>query len=563
MVPKTATIVIVGGVAGGASAATRARRMNEHAEIILLEKDEHVSFANCGLPYYIGGEIADRQKLLVATPEFLARRFRIDVRTCQNVESIDRVGKAITIRNLVSGETYSLAYDKLILAPGAAPLMPPLPGRDAANVFTLRNMADTDRIKAAADACVSKRAVVVGSGYIGLEMVEQLVRQGFQVALAELLPQILPLLDVEMAQPLEETLRRHGVEVYLGDGIQRVLVDQWNAATGIELQSGRVVQAELVILGLGVRPHLELAEQAGLTIGAGCGIAANQYHQTSDPDIYAVGDACEYVFGPTGQSQRIALAGPANRAGRLAGEHAATGRSLPMAPVFGTSIVRVFDRTAGMTGLTAKNAARLGVPARSVTIVANQHAGYFPGATPLTLKLTFDPTSGRVLGGQAVGADGVDKRIDVLATALAFNATVRDLAGLDLAYAPPFGSAKDPIHQAAFAAGNLLDGFEQFLDADADLSGKQVVDVRTAAEVQQTPLAGAPNLVNIPVDELRQRIGELDPAAETVVSCGIGLRGHVAARILKQHGFADVKNLAGGATVRNRIVAVVAASSSP
>jgi len=558
MVPKTATIVIVGGVAGGASAATRARRMNEHAEIILLEKDEHVSFANCGLPYYIGGEIADRQKLLVATPEFLARRFRIDVRTCQNVESIDRVGKAITIRNLVSGETYSLAYDKLILAPGAAPLMPPLPGRDAANVFTLRNMADTDRIKAAADACVSKRA-----GYIGLEMVEQLVRQGFQVALAELLPQILPLLDVEMAQPLEETLRRHGVEVYLGDGIQRVLVDQWNAATGIELQSGRVVQAELVILGLGVRPHLELAEQAGLTIGAGCGIAANQYHQTSDPDIYAVGDACEYVFGPTGQSQRIALAGPANRAGRLAGEHAATGRSLPMAPVFGTSIVRVFDRTAGMTGLTAKNAARLGVPARSVTIVANQHAGYFPGATPLTLKLTFDPTSGRVLGGQAVGADGVDKRIDVLATALAFNATVRDLAGLDLAYAPPFGSAKDPIHQAAFAAGNLLDGFEQFLDADADLSGKQVVDVRTAAEVQQTPLAGAPNLVNIPVDELRQRIGELDPAAETVVSCGIGLRGHVAARILKQHGFADVKNLAGGATVRNRIVAVVAASSSP
>jgi len=529
----------------------------------LLEKDEHVSFANCGLPYYIGGEIADRQKLLVATPEFLARRFRIDVRTCQNVESIDRVGKAITIRNLVSGETYSLAYDKLILAPGAAPLMPPLPGRDAANVFTLRNMADTDRIKAAADACVSKRAVVVGSGYIGLEMVEQLVRQGFQVALAELLPQILPLLDVEMAQPLEETLRRHGVEVYLGDGIQRVLVDQWNAATGIELQSGRVVQAELVILGLGVRPHLELAEQAGLTIGAGCGIAANQYHQTSDPDIYAVGDACEYVFGPTGQSQRIALAGPANRAGRLAGEHAATGRSLPMAPVFGTSIVRVFDRTAGMTGLTAKNAARLGVPARSVTIVANQHAGYFPGATPLTLKLTFDPTSGRVLGGQAVGADGVDKRIDVLATALAFNATVRDLAGLDLAYAPPFGSAKDPIHQAAFAAGNLLDGFEQFLDADADLSGKQVVDVRTAAEVQQTPLAGAPNLVNIPVDELRQRIGELDPAAETVVSCGIGLRGHVAARILKQHGFADVKNLAGGATVRNRIVAVVAASSSP
>jgi len=267
----------------------------------------------------------------------------------------------------------------------------------------------------------------------------------------------LPLLDVEIAQPLEDALRRHGVTVYLGDGIQRILTDERNAAVGIELQSGQAVQADLVILGLGVRPNLTLAEQAGLTIGSG-GIAANEYQQTNDPDIYAVGDACEYVFGPTGQPQRIALAGPANRAGRLAGEHAATGRSMPMAPVFGTSIVRVFDRTAAMTGLTAKLAARLGIPARSVTIVANQHAGYFPGAAPLTLKLTYDPTTGRVLGAQAVGADGVDKRIDVLAAALAFGATVRDLAGLDLAYAPPFGSAKDPIHLAAFAACNQLDG---------------------------------------------------------------------------------------------------------
>lgn len=548
------TIVVVGGVAGGASAATRARRMNEQANIILLEKDDYVSFANCGLPYYIGGEIAERDKLLVATPEFLARRFRIDVRTRHEVQAIDRAGKTVSVRNHASGETCCLAYDKLILAPGAAPLLPPLPGRDAANVFTLRNMADTDRIKAAAGACVAKRAVVVGSGYIGLEMVEQLVRLGFQVALAELQPQLLPLLDPEMAQPLEDALRRHGVAVHLGDGIQRVLTDEANAATGIALQSGRVIPAELVILGLGVRPNLDLAQQAGLTIGPGGGIAANEYQQTNDPDIYAVGDACEYVCGPTGQPQRIALAGPANRAGRLAGEHAATGRSRPMAPVFGTSIVRVFDRTAGMTGLSAQQAARLGLPARSVTIVANQHAGYFPGALPLTLKLTFDPTTGRVWGGQAVGADGVDKRLDVLATALAFRATVHDLAGLDLAYAPPFGSAKDPIHQAAFAACNQLDGLEEFLDADADLSGKQVVDVRTAAEVRQTPLAGAPQIINIPLDELRQRIGELDPAAETVVSCGIGLRGHVAARILKQCGFADVKNLSGGATVRNRIV---------
>jgi rhodanese-related sulfurtransferase len=315
-----------------------------------------------------------------------------------------------------------------------------------------------------------------------------------------------------------------------------------------------VVQAELVILGLGVRPNIQLAQEAGLTIGASGGIAANKYQQTSDGDIYAVGDAAEYVFGPTGQPQRVALAGPANRAGRLAGQHAATGRSMPMAPVFGTAIVRVFDRTAAMTGLTAKQAARAGIPARSVTIVANQHAGYFPGATPLTLKLTYDPLSGLVFGAQAVGPDGVDKRIDVIATALALQATVGDLAGLDLAYAPPFGSAKDPIHLAAFAACNQLDGFEEFLDADADLSGKQVVDVRTAAEVEKMPLAGAPQAVNIPVDELRQRLGELEAAAETVVSCGVGLRGHVAARILKQHGFTDVKNLTGGATIRNRIV---------
>ncbi len=552
--PSAPTIVIVGGVAGGASAATRARRMNEHAEIILLEKDEHVSFANCGLPYYVGGEIAERQKLLVATPQFLARRFRIDVRTRHEAVHIDRAAKTLAVRNQASSENYPLAYDKLILAPGAAPLVPALPGGDAANVFTLRNMQDTDRIKAAADGCRSKRAVVVGSGYIGLEMVEQLVRLGFQVTLAELQPQVLPLVDPEIAQPLHDALRRHGVTVHVGDGIKRILTDDRNAATGIELQSGQAVAAELVILGLGVRPNVALASQAGLTIGAGGGIATNEYQQTNDPDIYAVGDAGEYVFGPTGQAQRIALAGPANRAGRLAGEHAATGRSLPMAPVLGTSIVRVFDRTAGMTGLSARQAARLGIPACSVTVVANQHAGYFPGAVPLTLKLTFAPTTGRVLGAQAVGADGVDKRIDVLATAMTFQATVRDLAGLDLAYAPPFGSAKDPVHLAAFAACNQLDGSEEFLDADADLSGMQVVDVRTVAEVQQTPLAGAPGAINIPVDELRQRLGELDPSLPTVVSCGVGLRGHVAARILKQHGFADVKNLSGGATIRNRIV---------
>jgi NADPH-dependent 2,4-dienoyl-CoA reductase/sulfur reductase-like enzyme/rhodanese-related sulfurtransferase len=547
-------IAIVGGVAGGASAATRARRMNEDAEIILFEKDEYVSFANCGLPYYIGGEIEERAKLLVATSEFLRRRFRLDVRTRQEVQRIDREAKTLTVLNHETNETYEQAYDKLILAPGASPLLPPLDGADAKNVFTLRNMADTDAIKLAAENSPTKRAVVVGSGFIGLEMVEQLVEIGFQTSLAELQPQILPMMDPEMAKPLEETLRSHNVSVYLGDGINRVLTDESGTASGVELQSGTAIEGDLVILGLGVRPNVKLAEDAGLKIGSGGGIATDETMLTNDPDIYAVGDAVEYIYGPTGQPMRIALAGPANRTGRLAGEHAATGKSMPAAPVLGTSIVRVFDCSAALTGLTAGLANRLGVAASSVTVVANDHAGYFPGATPITLKLTFDPQSGKILGAQAVGGAGVDKRIDVIATAMAMNGTVRDLTGLDLAYAPPFGSAKDPVHLAAFAACNQLDGFETFLDAAANLDGKQVVDVRTADEVAKAPLAGAKQVVNIPLDDLRDRIGELDPKAETVVSCGVGLRAHVAARILLQSGFSDVKNLSGGSTVRNRAV---------
>ncbi len=547
-------IAIVGGVAGGASAATRARRMNEDAEIILFEKDEYVSFANCGLPYYIGGEIEQRAKLLVATAEFLKRRFRLDVRTRQEVQRIDRKSKSLTVLDHETGESYEQQYDKLILAPGAVPVVPPLHGVDARNVFSLRNMADTDAVKLATEACKSKQAVVVGAGFIGLEMVEQLVELGFETSLAELQPQILPLMDPEMVKPLEETLRQHEVSLHLGDGIKQVLTDNSGAAFGVELQSGATVLGELVILGLGVRPNSKLAADAGLEIGVDGGIATGQYMQTNDPDIYAVGDAAQYTYGPTGQPMRVALAGPANRAGRLAGEHAATGESMAAAPVLGTSIVRVFDHSAGMTGLTAKSADQLGITASSVTIVANDHAGYFPGATPITLKLTFCPQSGKILGAQAVGANGVDKRIDVIATAMGLNGTVRDLAGLDLAYAPPFGSAKDPVHLAAFAACNQLDGFETFLPTDADLDGKQVIDVRTTGEVAKAPLAGAQQAVNIPVDDLRDRLGELDPAAETVVSCGVGLRAHVAARILLQSGFSDVKNLTGGSTVRNRAV---------
>lgn len=547
-------IVIVGGVAGGASAATRARRMNEHAEIIMLEKDDHVSFANCGLPYYIGGEIQNRAKLLVATPELFARRFRIEVRTRHEARRIDRSAKTIQVLDRDQGTEYPLAYDKLILAPGAAPLVPPLPGASAPNVYTLRNLIDADRIYQAAQTASSRQAIVVGAGFIGLEMVEQLVGLGFQVTLAELQPQVLPVMDAEMVQPLADELLARGVRLVLGDGIQRILVDDAGRAHGIELASGLQVEGSMVILGLGVRPQIRLAQEAGLEIGPGGGIATNRYLQTTDPDIYAVGDAAEYRFGVTGNPMRIALAGPANRAGRLAGEHAATGMGQPIADVFGTAIVRLFRQTAASTGLTMKLAARLKRPARSVVIIANSHAGYYPHATPITLKLTYEPQTGRVLGAQAVGQDGIDKRIDVIATALAMRATVWDLAGLDLAYAPPFGSAKDPIHMAAFAACNELAGLEEFLEPESDLSQYQVVDVRTVSEVTQRPLAEAPHAICIPVDELRGRLHELDATADTVVSCGVGMRAHVASRILRQHGFTRVRNLSGGAELRARAV---------
>jgi NADPH-dependent 2,4-dienoyl-CoA reductase/sulfur reductase-like enzyme/rhodanese-related sulfurtransferase len=555
MTTSSLTIVIVGGVAGGASAATRARRMNEQAEIILFEKNEHVSFANCGLPYHIGEEIPERGALLVATPEFLAKRFRIDVRVQQEVLSIDRARNVVTVRiTSNNGETdsYEQSYDKLILAPGASPLVPPLEGVNAPNVLTLRNLRDTDRIKAIVDRDATKRAFVIGAGFIGLEMVEQLVRRDVATTLVELQTQVLPLLDAEMAKPIERELLRHDVTLHLGIGLERIILDENGTAVAAELANGTRVETDLVILGIGVRPNISLAKDAGLEIGASGGIATNDYMQTSDDDIYAVGDAAEYPYTPANSRMRIALAGPANRAGRLAGEHAAIGHSEKMQGVLGTSVVRVFDVSAAMTGLTSRLAGRMKRDSRSVTIITKHHAGYFPGAEMMTLKLLYSPDDGTIMGTQIVGGSGVDKRVDVIATAMHFNGTVRDLAGVDLAYAPPFGSAKDPVHLAAFVACNQLDGIETLTDADADLDGKQVVDVRTTVEVERAPLKGVDSVVHIPVDELRDRLDELDPAKDTVVSCAVGIRGHIASRILKKNGF-NVSNLSGGATVRNRV----------
>lgn len=543
-------IIIVGGVAGGASAATRARRMNERAEIILYEKDEHVSFANCGLPYHIGEEIADRESLLVATPQFLRTRFRLDVRVGEEVISIDRQQKSVSVRRSDSGQIYQQPYDKLILAPGASPFVPPLNEVDAANVLTLRNLADMDRIKSLVDAGDKQQAVVVGAGFIGLEMIEQLVRRGVTTSLIELQPQVLPILDAEMAQPLAETLRGNGVRLHLGHSLQKFQTDG-GSATAVLLSDGTRIETDLVVLGIGVRPNVQLAVDAGLSLGKSGAIATNEFMQTSDPDIYAVGDAVEYLYGPTQSKMKVALAGPANRAGRLAGEHAATGNSAPMTSVMGTSIVRVFDKTAAVTGINERTARQFGLDAKSVTIIARHHAGYFPGAQLMTLKLVYQTDDGKILGAQIVGGDGVDKRIDVIATAMHFQGTVRDLAGLDLAYAPPFGAAKDPIHFAGFVACNELDGIESFIASGDSLAGLQVVDVRTTAEVKNTPLAGAQSPIHIPVDELRDRLSELDKTKATVVSCATGVRAHLASRILTQNGF-QVANLSGGATVHNR-----------
>ena len=534
-------IVIVGGVAGGASAATRARRMNEHAEIILLEKDSDVSFANCGLPYHIGGEIEDRSKLVVASADFLAKRFRLDVRTRHEAISIDRQKKRVEVLLRDSGETIWIDYDKLILAPGASPIHPPIAGADGVNVLTLRNLDDMDRIKAIVDAQSTKKAVVVGAGYIGLEMVEQLVHRGIKTSLIELQPQVLPLLDPEMAAPIATEASSKGVEMFLGRGVTEIATDDDNRANAVMLGDETRIETDLVVLGIGVRPNVSLAVNAGLELGATGGILTNDFMQTADPDIYAVGDAAEYVYGPTGKRMRIALAG----------QHAATGKSDPMPAVQGTSVVRVFGCSAASTGMTRSFAKRFDIDAKSVTVIAKSHAGYYPGAETMTLKLVYDPKTEKILGAQAVGGEGVDKRIDVIATAMHFGGTVRQLAGVDLCYAPPFGSAKDPVHMAAFAACNQLDGFGDFSEFDADLSSKQVVDVRTSSEIAKAPLADVENPIAIPVDELRDRINELDPAKETVVVCGVGIRGHVASCLLRQNGF-QVENLTGGATLRNR-----------
>jgi len=540
-------ILIVGGVAGGASAATRARRMNEHARIIMLEKDAYVSFANCGLPYHLGGVIQDRAKLLVAKPEMFKKRFNIEVRVRHEALAIDRTTKTVRIRDHQAGTEYTESYDKLILAPGAAPLLPDVPGVRAPGVHTLRNIEDMDRILSQLPSV--QKVAVVGAGFIGLEVAEQLKERGLSVTLIERGGQVLPPLDGEMAEPLRRELLRHGVELISGTGFTAIRETN-GKASGVVLEDGRVVEADLVILGLGVRPYNQLAVNAGLTIGPTGGILTDDYQRTTDLDIYAVGDAAEYRLGTTGLRGRVPLAGIANRTGRLVGEHAATGQSASAPSAWGTAIIKVFGLGAGIAGDSLKSALKRGIQARAVHITANHHAGYYPGAKSFTLKLVYEAGTGRILGAQAVGAAGIDKRLDVVASFLHFGGTVRDLAQVDLAYAPPFGSAKDPLHMAAFAAINDLEGSAPLLAPDVDLSGYQVVDLRDADECAELKLIGAEHARNIPLNTLRERLGELDKSKPTAVVCHSGLRAHIGTRILSQHGF-DAHNVSGATYVRD------------
>lgn len=536
-------LLIVGGVAGGASAATRARRLSEDAEIIMFERGPDVSFANCGLPYYVGGEIADRKKLLVTTPEKLRDRFKLDVRTRSSVESINRSAKSIHVRDLSTGREYDEPYDKLILAPGAAPLRPPIPGIDLPGIFTLRNLQDVDRIKERVDQGV-RQVVVVGAGFIGLELVESFVKRGMQTTVVELQDQVLPPFDKEMTTPILSALQEKGVTVLLGQSAEGFEA----AADGlvVRLKSGEALSAQLVILGIGVRPENMLATQSGLETGPRGGIRVNEHLQTSDPDIFAVGDAIETKDFVSGDPTQVPLAGPANRQGRIAADNI-FGRASAYRGTQGTAIVGVFGLTAAMTGASEKALRRANRAFRKVYIHPAHHAGYYPGAEQMAVKVLFHPETGKLLGAEIVGGAGVDKRIDVLAVSLQAGMTVYDLEELELAYAPQYGSAKDPINMAGFVASGLLRGDHPQVDVEAVLAAPAeqqpyLVDVRTPTEFSAGHIAGA---VNIPVDDLRSRLAELPPDREIAVYCQVGQRGYLATRILRQHGL-SAANIGGG-----------------
>ena len=538
-------VLIIGGVAGGATAAVRLRRMDEKAEIILFERGKYVSYANCGLPYYIGGTIGLRDRLFVQTAEGFINRFNIDIRLESEVVSVNAENKTVSIQKIENGEIYTESFDKLILSTGAEPVRPPIPGIDHPDIFTLRNIPDTDAIKAYIEQQRPKRAVIIGGGFIGLEMAENLHDAGLHVDIVERGNQVMGPLDLSMASFVHQHLKDKKVNLWLEENVTGF--DSSENGLKVCLESGKSIETDMVICSIGVRPEKQLAESAGLKIGKLGGIEVNEYMQTSDPDIYAVGDAVE-IFNPvTGTQALIPLAGPANKQARIAADNILEGNKHTYKGTIGTSIAKVFDLTVATAGVSAKVLKRSGLEYTSSYTHGTAHAGYYPGALPLSIKIIFSPSSGQLLGAQVVGFDGVDKRIEMLAQVIQRKGTIYDLSELEQAYAPPFSSAKDPVNIAGFVAENILKKRMQVIYwrdvSELDFSKDYLLDVRTIHEFDLDHIEGA---VNIPVDELRNRLSEIPTDKRIITYCAVGLRGYIAYRILTQQGFSNIYNLSGG-----------------
>lgn len=555
MTPNNKKYLIVGGVAGGATAAARIRRLTEDAEIILFEKGAYISYANCGLPYYIGGVIEERDRLFVQTPEAFGKRFNIDVRTRSEVIAIHPEKKQVTVRS-AEGKEYTENYDKLLLSPGASPVVPPLPGIQSEGIFTLRNVDDTDCIKAYMTAHQVRRTVIVGGGFIGLEMAENLKHAGSQVAVVEMAPQVMGPIDYSMAALVHHHLQQQDVKLYLEQAVERF--SREGDELTVYFKSGISLKADMVLLSIGVRAETRLAQEAGLKLGEMRGIWVDAYLQTSDADIYAVGDAIEYPHPITGKPWLNFLAGPANRQARIVADNMVLGNRIHYEGAIGTSIAKVFDLTVASTGLPAKRLKQMGIPYLSATIHNGSHAGYYPGSLQMDIKITFSPTDGKLYGAQIVGYDGVDTRIDQYALAIKQGATVEQLTRLEHAYAPPFSSAKDPVAISGYVAGNILSGKMTPLYwremQQADKSQVTLVDVRTPDEYALGTIPGA---INIPLDNLRERLADIPENQPVYLFCGVGLRGYLASNILKSKGYPDVRNLIGGLKTYNAATATI------
>ncbi|MFV0365088.1 MAG: FAD-dependent oxidoreductase [Mangrovibacterium sp.] len=536
--------LVIGGVAGGATVSARLRRLDEQAEIIIFEKGEHISYANCGLPYYIGDVIKNRANLLLQTPESFKARFNIDVRVFNEVTCIDADKKQVTVKNIMKGEIYTESYDKLILSPGASPVIPPIPGIQNPKIMTLRNVADTDRVKEQVANGNAKSAIVVGAGFIGLEMAENLYQLGMKVSVVEAGEQVMNPIDYDLVIELHEQFKRQNVGLYLGQAVKE-FKHLSSGEVQVELQDGTALAADVVIFSIGVKADSALVKAAGVKTDERGMILVDEQMKTSVEDVYALGDAILSKNKLTGEMQPFFLAGPANKQARILANHLVKKQEAKFNGAIGTAIAKVFDLTAAVTGLSEKAAKRAGIAYRTSSIRIGSHAGYYPGAAQMLLKLVFTP-EGKVLGAQAVGAKGVDKRIDMIATAIGLGATIFDLQEVEQAYAPPYSSAKDPVNQVAFNAENIIDGLVQVIDLeemDNRASDVFVLDVRTPQEFQLGAVKGA---VNIPVDEIRNRIGEIPTDSTIYLYCKAGMRGYVASRMLMQLGVTDVYNLQGG-----------------